>query len=39
MWASQEIVPLLEVSTWLTHGLYVVIALCGLAGLYSLKKP
>lgn len=37
MWTSQ-LTPILELSIWLSHGLYLVAALLSVAGLYSLKR-
>lgn len=38
MWAPQEIVPFLEISHWLTYGLYAAAILFGIASIASLKK-
>ena len=38
MWASQGLTPFLEISHWLTYGLYAAAIICGVAGLVSLKK-
>ncbi len=38
MWAPQELTPFLEISHWLTYGLYAAAILFCLAGIVSLKK-
>ncbi len=38
MWAPRELTPFLEISHWLTYGLYVAAILFCLAGIASLKK-
>ncbi len=38
MWASQELTPFLEISHWLTYGLYAATILFCWAGIVSLKK-
>lgn len=37
MWSTQ-LTPFLEISAWLSHGLFLVVALLGIASVYSLKR-
>lgn len=37
MWNSQ-LTPFLEISAWLSNGLFLVVALLGIASVYSLKR-
>jgi tRNA(Glu) U13 pseudouridine synthase TruD len=38
MWAGQELIPFLEISHWLTYGLYAAAVLFGAASIASLRK-
>ncbi len=38
MWAGQGLIPFLEISLWLTYGLYAVAILFGAASIASLRK-
>jgi hypothetical protein len=38
MWASQGVTPFLEISHWLTYGLYAAAILCCVAGIVSLRR-
>ncbi len=38
MWAAQGLIPFLEISHWLTYGLYAVAILFGAASIASLRK-